>query len=394
MIKLIPVELRQDGVIVVDEQDNKIVLPFSELSESDLDWDYLSEFIVLPESFIREFYNHVNWDSISKYQLLSEQFIRDFKEYISWYELHSNNHLLKMVSRNFFREFKDKISWYLLAARQLLSEDFIEEFQESFNKQIWIWTTISEFQVLSEDFIRRYKDKVCWKSILSSQVLSIEFIKEFKPMIENQRSTICESQLLPLYSIRDNKENWLHISFSQQLTESFIREFSDRVSWYWICRNQKLSEDFIREFKHKVDWRTISHYQILSQAFMEEFIDQINIQAQYDSHHDKRTLDEKRQEMADYADKFQLKFENDVLHTFRTHDVRGTGYYNKTIFYNKPGYYRDWHCDLNPKNENSCGFGIFPVGNTPIQVKVEDWGCKVEDDARGKARVWGFTIPE
>jgi hypothetical protein len=41
--------------------------------------------------------------------------------------------------------------------------------------------------------------------------------------------------------------------------------------------------------------------------------------------------------------------------------------------------------------ENSFGFGIWPEGNTPIRVKIEDWGVAVNRED-GKARVWGFEI--
>jgi hypothetical protein len=86
-----------------------------------------------------------------------------------------------------------------------------------------------------------------------------------------------------------------------------------------------------------------------------------------------------------------LKFENDVLYAFRDHDEYGRGMFNKTIFYTK-GYHRDWRCDLNSYNKNSFGLGIWPKGNTPVKVKVDDWGCVVMGDNGGKARVWGFEI--
>jgi len=47
---------------------------------------------------------------------------------------------------------------------------------------------------------------------------------------------------------------------------------------------------------------------------------------------------------------------------------------------------------LNPNHENSYGFGIWPKGNTPIRVKLEDWGTEVKKDSQGKARVRGFEI--
>ena len=47
---------------------------------------------------------------------------------------------------------------------------------------------------------------------------------------------------------------------------------------------------------------------------------------------------------------------------------------------------------MNSKNENSFGLGIFPKGNTPIKVKISDWGVEIDSRNDGKARVWGFQI--
>jgi hypothetical protein len=92
-----------------------------------------------------------------------------------------------------------------------------------------------------------------------------------------------------------------------------------------------------------------------------------------------------------YAEKYGLVFKDDILYAFRNHDKNGCGVFNKSIKYAPGNYYKDWHCDLNPKIQNSFGLGIFPKGNTPVTVKLEDWG--VEDCNRnGKARVWGFSM--
>ena len=95
--------------------------------------------------------------------------------------------------------------------------------------------------------------------------------------------------------------------------------------------------------------------------------------------------------MKGYAKKWKLKFKEGYLYAFRNHDICGRGQYNKTIFYKEGKYYKDWHVDMNPKNENSFGLGIFPKGNTKVRVSIKDWGCEV-NRADGKARVLGFFV--
>ena len=46
---------------------------------------------------------------------------------------------------------------------------------------------------------------------------------------------------------------------------------------------------------------------------------------------------------------------------------------------------------MRKNEENSFGLGIFPTGNTPVKVKIEDWGLEV-NRKDGKARVWGFEV--
>ena len=67
--------------------------------------------------------------------------------------------------------------------------------------------------------------------------------------------------------------------------------------------------------------------------------------------------------------------------------------FSKNISYKKDNYYKDWHLDMREEEQNSFGLGIFPKGNTPVRVKIGDWGVEVTNDGyRGKARVWGFEI--
>jgi hypothetical protein len=51
--------------------------------------------------------------------------------------------------------------------------------------------------------------------------------------------------------INKYNDDWGKISKHQKLSESFIREYQDKVNWFSISRYQKFSKSFIREFKHK-----------------------------------------------------------------------------------------------------------------------------------------------
>ena len=215
--------------------------------------------------------------------------------------------------------------------------------------------------------VEEFKDKVDWTDISANQKLSEKFIREF-----------------------EDKVCWHAISSNQKLSEKFIREFEDEVYWTYISRYQKLSEKFIREFKDKVDWTYISKYQKLSEKFIREFKDRVDRDL-YKEVNRELTLKQKLEEAKQYAKKHNLKIDKNYLYAFREHDFNGRGVFNKTLTYKKEKYYKDWHLDMRKEVENSFGLGIWPKGNTPVKVKIADWGVEV-NRGDGKARVWGFEI--
>ena len=115
----------------------------------------------------------------------------------------------------------------------------------------------------------------------------------------------------------------------------------------------------------------------------------MNKEVQLRKHH---TITDKEKAIKSYAKKHNLNYSRGILTAYRNHDVWDRGSFNKTISYKSGKYYRDWHCNLDASSENSFGLGIWPEGNTKVEVKVEDWGVEVLDNDDGKARVWGFTV--
>ena len=251
------------------------------------------------------------------------------------------NEIKKLDLNCSIKEFKDKVDWY----------------------------EISEYQELSEDFIREFKNKINWCFISEYQTLSEKFIREFKDYVE-----------------------WEYICVYQKLYEKFIREFKDKIYLYYISEYQELSEDFIIEFRNKVDWFYISLSQNLSKSFIKEFKDKIDIKL-YNAVHKTISYSQKIKKVKEYCKKYKLEFNwgNRCFYAFRNHDEFGRGLFNKTIFYKKNKYYRDWKLDMRKNEENSFGLGIFPKENTKVKVLIKDWGVKT-NKKDGKCRVCGFKI--
>ena len=220
--------------------------------------------------------------------------------------------------------------------------------------------------------IRKFIDYSDWEHISQYQVLSESFIREFK-----------------------NKVDWILISIYQTLSEEFIKEFKDEVDWDYIYRFQKLSEPFIREFKDKVSCTYISIYQNISEDFIKEFQDKINIDT-YNKVHKTLSYEEKLQKVKEYCEQYNLELDetNKCFYAYRKHDEYGRGVHNKTIFYEKGKYYKDWRLDMREDEICSFGLGISNNGNTKVKVLIDDFGVRINGAYApcGMCRVWGFEI--
>ena len=181
------------------------------------------------------------------------------------------------------------------------------------------------------------------------------------------------------------------LSRTPGLTSEDLEKYACELNWHNISEYQKLTSKDLEKFKNKLDWNLVSQYQKLTSNDLEKFKDKINL-AKQERHHKEKSLEEKRQEVAAYAAKYNLKFDGEVLHAFRNHDQWGRGAWNQTLSYSVGNYYQDWHCDMDSSNKNSFGLGIWPKGNTKITVSVNDWGTAVLNEPDGKARVFGFTV--
>lgn len=68
---------------------------------------------------------------------------------------------------------------------------------------------------------------------------------------------------------------WDNISIYRNLSESFIRRYTNLVSWMMLPRHQILSESFIREFSNRLYWTDILRYQNVTKLFVKEVFNDV-----------------------------------------------------------------------------------------------------------------------
>ena len=187
----------------------------------------------LSEDFIRKhakefdnifYHGDVCWETITKHQKLSEQFMRDF------------NH---------------KLDWRYLPVYQEMSEAFIKAYADKF------WWGDFPYEKLSEDFISEMADKVSWAEVSKRKKnMSREFIEKWAHRLD--WFNLCyfnkvDSDLLSKYAYKLTF-NWNVLCDRQNLSETFIREWKDKLDFGKLLERHLLSNDFIREMKKVIGY--------------------------------------------------------------------------------------------------------------------------------------------
>ena len=133
-----------------------------------------------------------------------------------------------------------------------------------------------EIKMKTREELLKLAEEEGWDWISIDQNLSESFIKEFQDKVD--WNYISEYQILSESFIKEfqDKVDWERVSEFQILSENFIKEFQDKVDWNYISIYQNLSEDFIKEFQDKINWNYISQSQNLSEDFIKEFQDKVD----------------------------------------------------------------------------------------------------------------------
>jgi len=168
--------------------------------------------------------------------------------------------------------YADKICWYSVLQNNALTETQIEDLAEHGHIGAIEWWAVLN-QNYSKEFLTQHAEKSKWWRFISSSAsgdlfrAGLENIKGIAPREQNY--------LLDFLINFAKKGDWLNILKDEPLPEWFIRLFQNFAEvipmfWWKICRYQQLSETFIRFYIEKIDMAVILAYQLLSEEFLEE----------------------------------------------------------------------------------------------------------------------------
>ena len=101
------------------------------------------------------------------------------------------------------------------------------------------WQILLGDQKLTEDTIESHKNEILASNAADGGA-TCEILSSYQTLSENFISRHQNSLI-----------DWIAVSYHQNLSEDFIKEFQDKVDWRWISRRQTLSEEFKNQFRHR-----------------------------------------------------------------------------------------------------------------------------------------------
>lgn len=110
-------------------------------------------------------------------------------------------------------------------SKSLSSEEKLEKYIDNHDLTHSDWVRLTRKGIFTEAFLERHIGEIDLFSLPCYQKLSYEFMERHK----------------------DDDMSWYAISIHQELSEDFMRKFSDKIEWGAAYANQKMSEAFILE---------------------------------------------------------------------------------------------------------------------------------------------------
>jgi hypothetical protein len=145
--------------------------------------------------------------------------------------------------------------------------------------------TICVYQTLSDDIIRKLYNIIDWNVLLSYQQLPIDILYDIvktKTINGSNWHKIWSKQKITYDFILENEAfiEWHALSSNKEaISFELVRQFHNKLIWQELTKHG-IHESLIAQFIHKMDffcWINVSQFTQLSESFIKQYIDKLDI---------------------------------------------------------------------------------------------------------------------
>lgn len=142
------------------------------------------------------------------------------------------------------------------------------------------WDNISKKDNLSYNFIIKYKKYINWYSIINNRHYNEKIFArciDCIPLYKLITSRKLSEEFIEKYIVTTDKY-WEEISRFQNLSESFMDKYKDKLNWDMMMISQAMSEEFIISHIDYINWKSLSIYKrdYLSADFLLKYKDKVH----------------------------------------------------------------------------------------------------------------------
>ena len=208
----------------------------------------------MSNDFLNQNIKNIDWDTLSSYPNLDKNnLLESFQDYLNW-DLVSQYVILKKES---IKKFKDKLNWNIMFDYQRennLSNDLIREYRKKFN-----WNMIS-LKTLSPEFIDEFYDLLEWELLPKYQNLTEDLIIKYETIISNTK----------IEGSNEKGKLWDDICKYQVLTDKIMRKFKNKLSLanILIYQYQNVTDNFINDNLSQINWAALFSYKNINEEII------------------------------------------------------------------------------------------------------------------------------
>lgn len=273
-------------------------------------WQYVSEKISFPTSFILSNLENINLRYLIKHQgkslnidcltnvrfmnkIIEEELINDSvkccilpQRTIDYFILNLSNEECKsfwnnlssyqQLSHDFIKIYGDKLNWINITMCQKLTLDFLIE-----NAKFITWDrlsfNLSGNQLINDKTILLFKDYLIWNTIgcfmnVNTNTIfdNLNYLTDEGAMSIIKYRTLNTQQLKILLKLCKNSEFWKYVSMMEDLEDSFIEEYIDKLQWHELSNNYNFDKKQLQKYGNYIDYDQLSHNFNMCEEWLEE----------------------------------------------------------------------------------------------------------------------------